>query len=390
MQAGQRLTLGEGGVLRNDHDAEGDPLSVVRIDTEGLRGQLALGRDGSVDFMPEAGFVGTTTARFVVADGWGGFTPSSVRFVVQPGAVTQHAPVAADDRWVVTSGGTVSLPVLANDTDPDPGQTLRVDAVHAAQMGRVTLLADGTVRYSAPRHWNGTDRFEYTLTDGMGGSVRGQVVVDVAAGHRGTAASELINGDEGNGDSIDAGAGDDVVISLTGDDFVRGGDGNDHLQGGHGFDVLLGGPGNDTLEGGPDGDVLVGGPGADTLFTGDPRLRADSAGDLIVFDQLPTSAADADRVIGFSARSDRIALDPVVFAALRGGPTAGVDATEFVVGAGPRASEPDDHLLWDVPARTLSYDPDGNGPLPAVLLATFEQSGVPLATVFTLDMPVGL
>ena len=72
-------------------------------------------------------------------------------------------------------------------------------------------------------------------------------------------------------ESIDAGAGDDLVdlttlkfslagfsvLGGTGNDTVWGGPGADTLQGGDGIDVLLGGAGNDTLTGGSGNDVFL-------------------------------------------------------------------------------------------------------------------------------------
>jgi Ca2+-binding RTX toxin-like protein len=75
--------------------------------------------------------------------------------------------------------------------------------------------------------------------------------------------------DGGGGDTIDAGAGDDVVYGGSGNDDLRGGDGDDTLYGGDGNDDLRGGDGNDTLYGGDGNDQLRGGAGDDTLFGGE-------------------------------------------------------------------------------------------------------------------------
>ncbi|WP_291552210.1 hypothetical protein [Bosea sp. (in: a-proteobacteria)] len=68
--------------------------------------------------------------------------------------------------------------------------------------------------------------------------------------------------------SVDAGDGNDIVVSGAGDDLVRGGEGDDELDGGDGDDALQGGNGNDRLIGGLGDDFLLGGAGNDTLIGG--------------------------------------------------------------------------------------------------------------------------
>lgn len=66
--------------------------------------------------------------------------------------------------------------------------------------------------------------------------------------------------------TIDAGAGDDVVIGGSGDDVLIGGDGRDFLFGRKGNDVIVADEGNDVLVGGDGDDLMVGGDGSDALI----------------------------------------------------------------------------------------------------------------------------
>ncbi len=105
--------------------------------------------------------------------------------------------------------------------------------------------------------------------------------------------------------TIDGGAGNDIIRSLGGNDTVRGGDGNDvidggsaadrlfgddgddRLLGGAGVDRLDGGAGNDLLDGGVGNDVLTGGLGGDSFVFGAGDRVTDFnglAGDMVVFD----------------------------------------------------------------------------------------------------------
>ena len=67
---------------------------------------------------------------------------------------------------------------------------------------------------------------------------------------------------------LNAGAGNDTLVTAGGNDVLLGGDGNDKLDAGAGNDRLLGGAGADTLRGGDGADVLAGGQGNDVLEGG--------------------------------------------------------------------------------------------------------------------------
>ena len=72
----------------------------------------------------------------------------------------------------------------------------------------------------------------------------------------------------GNGDHVDAGAGNDTVFAGLGADNIFGGSGNDSIFGGYGNDTADGGTENDTIDGGSGDDSLSGGAGDDSLFGG--------------------------------------------------------------------------------------------------------------------------
>ena len=70
----------------------------------------------------------------------------------------------------------------------------------------------------------------------------------------------------GNGDDqISGGAGNDILYAGYGDDRVDGGTGNDYLSGGRGDDGLSGGAGNDKIRAGTGDDIVEGGDGRDLL-----------------------------------------------------------------------------------------------------------------------------
>lgn len=76
--------------------------------------------------------------------------------------------------------------------------------------------------------------------------------------------NDFVDGGTGN-DILDGGAGDDIVHGGKGNDIIYGGSGNDFLYGTKGSNELYGGTGNDFLNSGLHRSFLYGGDGDDTL-----------------------------------------------------------------------------------------------------------------------------
>ena len=85
-----------------------------------------------------------------------------------------------DDAAALNAGTSVTINVLANDSDPN-GDTLTVTAVTqpASGHGVVTINADGTLTYTQTVFVNGTETFTYTISDGHGGTATATVTVTV-------------------------------------------------------------------------------------------------------------------------------------------------------------------------------------------------------------------
>ena len=134
---------------------------------------------------------------------------------------------------------------------------------------------------------------------------------------------------------------------------IYGNAGSNALSGGAGDDVLQGLAGNDKLAGGDGRDVLTGGAGADAF----------------VFDSVPATATNRDRITDFShAEGDTIRLSKAVFAGI--GHTGALRADEFYAAAGAsHAHDASDRIVYDTASGVLSYDADGVGGQAAVQIA---------------------
>lgn len=85
------------------------------------------------------------------------------------------------DTAVTDEDVPVDIAVLANDSDPD-GDTINVTAVSVLPAnGSALLNTDESVSYTPDVGFSGTDTFEYTITDNMGGTATAAVEVTVEA-----------------------------------------------------------------------------------------------------------------------------------------------------------------------------------------------------------------
>jgi len=159
-------------VLANDSDVDGDTLTVADV-TQASNGSVT-NNGGNVTYTPDTNFTGIDTFTYTVDDGNGGQDIATV--TVDVGG-TNDDPVANDDAATTDEDVAVTIPVLANDSDPD-GDTLSVDSVTDGANG--TVVTDGTTAtYTPAANFNGVDTFTYTVSDGNGGTDSATVTVTV-------------------------------------------------------------------------------------------------------------------------------------------------------------------------------------------------------------------
>ena len=160
-------------VMDNDDDPDGDRLTVTNVQ-QPARGSATLQGDGTVRFVPEAGFRGVTRFLYTIDDRRGGTAEGQVHVWVN------GAPVVTDETVLVQQGLPIDLDVLSNDSDPE-NNPLTVSSVTQGRDGAVSINMDGTVRYEPEAVFYGADVFTYTVADGLGGADVGQVAANVNA-----------------------------------------------------------------------------------------------------------------------------------------------------------------------------------------------------------------
>jgi len=210
----------------------------------------------------------------------------------QASTPTNQPPVANTDSATTAQNTAVTLEastLLANDTDAN-GDILGLTEVSNAVNGSVTF-SNGNVIFTPSTNFTGNASFDYSISDGFGGTASGLVNVTVAP-----VVGTVQNGTKGN-DTLTGNAGNDLLNGRNGNDSLIGNAGNDILIGGNGTDFLVGSAGDDLLNGDNGSDTLTGGPGTDILTGGNGK-------DIFVF----ASGEGIDTISDFKLGTDQIGL----------------------------------------------------------------------------------
>ena len=130
-------------------------------------------------YTPTANFAGTDTFTYTIADADGLTDTATVTVTVTN--VDNDAPDAVNDTATVAEdSGANPINVLANDTDPDPGDTRTITAVTQPTNGTVAITGGGTgLTYTPTANFAGTNTFTYTITDAAGLTDTATVTVTV-------------------------------------------------------------------------------------------------------------------------------------------------------------------------------------------------------------------
>jgi hypothetical protein len=148
-----------GNVLSNDSSSNGNPFSISVFDAYSAQGgSIAYNGNGTFTYSPPASFSGTDSFTYTISNA----SAAAVGTVTINVAV---APVAGNDSAVAQANSSQTIAILTNDSDPGGG-TLTVVQVTQPSNGSATLNLDGTITYTPTANFNGTDSFNYTISNG--------------------------------------------------------------------------------------------------------------------------------------------------------------------------------------------------------------------------------
>ncbi len=202
------LLIAPATLLANDLDPDGDLLTIYATDAASTQGGLVeLQVDQSILFTPAPDFNGTDSFAYFVSDSHGGTAIALVTVTVLP---VNDAPIAtADDLLtaVNTSRTLLAAELLANDSDIE-GDTLSVTSIDATGSAGGTMTPGaGDWTYTPPTGLLGLETFNYSITDGNGGTATAQLRIHVG-NNPPTATSDSVATNEDTSLSITALAND--------------------------------------------------------------------------------------------------------------------------------------------------------------------------------------
>ncbi|MBB1196235.1 tandem-95 repeat protein [Curtobacterium flaccumfaciens] len=166
--AGGSTTVTSGALTGNDH---GTGLSVVSV-TDGKNGTSTRNDDGTITYTPKDGFSGTDTVTYTVTDPSGATNTGTVTVAV--------TPVAGGGSTSAEADATTTVPAGTGLLDGAKGTDLAVTDHTKPSHGDVTVDEDGSYTYKPEPGYSGPDGFDYTVTDGSGGTTTGTVTIVVA------------------------------------------------------------------------------------------------------------------------------------------------------------------------------------------------------------------
>jgi VCBS repeat-containing protein len=182
-------TYSGSSVLANDFDWEGDSLTVTPGTFNGLYGQLVLNANGTYTYSPFAstqalaqGQIVQDSFTYTVSDG----SLSDTGTLTISVSGNNDAPVANPDTASTGENASVSVNVLANDSDVDNGAVLTVTAASApAGQGSASVVANQVV-FNPGTDFDYLDTGEtaqvlvnYTIKDEHGATASSTVTITV-------------------------------------------------------------------------------------------------------------------------------------------------------------------------------------------------------------------
>ena len=229
-------------VRANDTDIDSAARTVTHINGSAIAaggsvtladgGLVGMNTDGTLTYTPALNANGARSFTYTISDGDGGSASSTVNLNVTP---VNDAPVANPDSVTVNEDASVNFDVRANDTDVDGGSRTVTHingsaisvggSVTLSDGGRVALNANGTLTYTPAANANGAKTFDYTISDGQGGSATSAVNVTVnPVNDRPVAVNDVASATEAggvqNGTAGQAATGNVLSNDLDIDDAV--------------------------------------------------------------------------------------------------------------------------------------------------------------------------
>ena len=183
------LTIAATGVLSNDLDADGDPLTASLI-TGPAHGTLTLNADGAFTYVPNNNYVGSDAFTYSASDAFGGSSSAIATITVRPA----NRPPKCDSAWgkpgnIWPPNGKFQQISIFGVSDPDANDTFTISITGIRQDEQTSSDGDGHILGSnladvrAKRLGNGNGRvyhLYFAAHDNHDGECEGHIRIAVA------------------------------------------------------------------------------------------------------------------------------------------------------------------------------------------------------------------
>ncbi|WP_165358926.1 Ig-like domain-containing protein [Spirosoma sordidisoli] len=161
-----------GNVLTNDRDPQGQPMTVSLL-SQPTSGTVVLNPDGTYTYTPPTGFTGTTSFCYAATNtaGLSASTCVTINVVADPDPApgVNNKPIANNDATQTTAGSSVTVNVVANDTDPDSATSLNGQLNPPTILSQPTTgtasVVNGQLVYTPPVGFTGVVTIPYSVCD---------------------------------------------------------------------------------------------------------------------------------------------------------------------------------------------------------------------------------
>lgn len=164
--AGQsvRVTVPLAGI-----DPDGDSVQVMGVASNPEKGSVADVTSDALTYEAGEYSAGTDEFTYTVVDALGARATGTVRIGIAPRAEQAGSPVAEADHVTIRPGGSVTVRVLQNDSDPEGGRLTVTAAEPTAPDVRARVIGGETVRVTPPASaQRGDFAVSYTVSDEQG------------------------------------------------------------------------------------------------------------------------------------------------------------------------------------------------------------------------------
>jgi VCBS repeat-containing protein len=177
---GGTLNVAAPGVLTNDSDPDGDPITALLVSGPARASSFTLNANGSFNYVHDGSETTSDSFTYRASDGSATSNIATVSITVTP---VNDVPVANNDNATVAEGGTINMAapgVLANDTDPDgPNALTAILVTGPAHASSFTLNPNGSYVYVHDGSETTSDSFTYKASDGVATSNTATVSITI-------------------------------------------------------------------------------------------------------------------------------------------------------------------------------------------------------------------